>query len=98
MKPTPPSGPSISLPSITAAKKTKLKTSRQAWIDDNAAKTDSSTFAQSTRAELKTMIRSIEDRRVAIQLAADAEWPHTNPENATIRKEFGLSPRKPFRA
>ena len=86
------------LPGITAAKKTKLKTSRQAWIDANAVKTDSSTFAQSARAELKSMIRSIEDRRVAIQLAADAEWPHTNPENAAIRKEFRLSPRKPFQA
>jgi hypothetical protein len=50
------------------------------------------------RAELKTMIKSIEDRRVAIQLAADAEWPHIDPENAAIRKEFGLSPRTPFRA
>jgi hypothetical protein len=86
------------LPGITAAKKTKLKTLRQAWIDANATKTDSSTFAQRARAELKTMIKSIEDRRVAIQLAADAEWPHTNPQNAAIRKEFGLSPRTPFQA
>jgi membrane-associated HD superfamily phosphohydrolase len=86
------------LPGITAAKKAKLKTLRQAWIDANATKSDSSTFAQTARAELKTMIKSIEDRRVAIQLAADAEWPHTEPEHAAIRKEFGLSPRTPFRA
>jgi hypothetical protein len=35
---------------------------------------------------------------VAIQLAADAEWPHTDPQNAAIRKEFGLSPRTALRA
>jgi hypothetical protein len=84
------------LPGITAAKKTKLKTLRQAWIDANATKSDSSTFAQRARAELKTMIKSIDDRRVAIQLAADAEWPHNNPENAAIRKEFALSRGTPF--
>jgi hypothetical protein len=86
------------LPGISAAKKTKLKNLRQAWVNANAAKSDNSTFAQSARAELKTMIKSIEDRRVAIQLAADAEWPHTDPQNAAIRKEFSLSPRIPFRA
>ncbi len=86
------------LPGINGAKKTNLRTLRQAWIDANGAKTDSSTFARSARAELKTMIKWIEDRRVAIQLAADAEWPHTDPENAAIRKEFGLSPRKPLHA
>jgi len=41
------------------------------------------------------MLTSIDDRRTAIQLAADAEWPHTDPENAATRKEFGLPPRKP---
>jgi endonuclease YncB( thermonuclease family) len=86
------------LPGITAAKKTKLRTLRQAWIDANATKSDSSTFGQSARAELNTMIKSIEDRRMTIQLAADAEWPHTDLENAAIRKEFRLAPRRPFRA
>jgi hypothetical protein len=89
---------SDTLPGITAAKKTKLRGSRPTWIDANAEQTDSSTFAQSARSELKNMIKSIEDRRVAIQLAADAEWPHTDKENAALRKEFGLSPRAPLKA
>ena len=44
------------------------------------------------------MLKSIEDRQVAIQLAADAEWPHRDTAHAAIRKEFGLSPRKPLHA
>ena len=85
------------LPGITAAKVTKLKNLRVAWVIANNDQTASASAAQSTRAELKTLLKSIEDRRMAIQLAADAEWPHTDPENAAIRKEFGLPPRKPIK-
>jgi len=86
------------LPGITAAKVKKLGTLRQTWIDANAAQTDAATAAQNARAELRTMLQSIEDRRVAIQLAADAEWPHTDESNAAVRREFGLSPRLPYQA
>lgn len=89
---------SETLPGITAAKIKKLGNLRQTWIDAKATQTDSTTAAQSARAELKTMLKSIDDRKVAIQLAADAEWPHTDEEHAAIRKEFGLSPRKPLQA
>ena len=86
------------LPGITAAKVKKIGTLRQAWIDAKATRIDSSTAAQSARAELKTLLKSIQDRKVVIQLAADAEWPHADKENVAIRKEFGLSPRQPFQA
>ena len=86
------------LPVITTAKVKKLGTLRQGWIDAKAAQTDSSTAAQSARANLRTILKSIEDRRVAIQLAADAEWPHTDETHAAIRKEFGLSSSKPLQA
>jgi|ERR1051326_886617 hypothetical protein len=36
------------------------------------------------------------DRRITIQLAADAEWPYRKPENAGIRREFQLLPDRPF--
>ena len=87
---------SDTLPGITTGKVTKLKNLRAAWIAARATQTDSASAAQSTRAELKTLLKSIEDRKVAIQLAADAEWPHTDPENAALRKEFGLPTRKPL--
>ena len=67
-----------------------------AWIIANNDQTANGSAAQTTRAELKTLIKSIDDRKVAIQLAADAEWPHTTAENAATRKEFGLPPRRPF--
>ena len=86
------------LPGITAAKMKKLSTLRQGWITAKATQSDGISAAQRARAEFKTMLKSIEDRTVAIQLAADAEWPHTDEANAAVRKEFGLSPRKPFQA
>ncbi|HEY0551859.1 MAG TPA: hypothetical protein VGF13_19810, partial [Verrucomicrobiae bacterium] len=76
----------------------KLKNLRTSWIGSNKAQKDSVSAAQSARAELKTMLKSIEDRKVAIQLAADAEWPHADENNAAVRREFGLSPKKPFHA
>lgn len=48
------------------------------------------------RAELADMLTSIQDRKLGIQLAADAEWPHTDPENAGIRTKFGLHPKRPL--
>jgi hypothetical protein len=43
------------------------------------------------------MRTSIKYRTLVSQLIADAEWPHTEEEHAAIRKEFGLSPRCPFK-
>ena len=89
---------SDTLPGITAAKVTKLRNLRKGWVESRIPQTENITAAQTARAELKTMLKSIEDRQVAVQLAADAEWPHTDEVNAAIRKEFGLSPRQPLRA
>ncbi len=86
------------LPGITNAKVIELKDLRAAWITSNNIQKTNVSAAQSARAELKTMLKSIEDRKVAIQLAADAEWPHADESNAAVRREFGLSPRKPFHA
>ena len=71
---------------------------RTAWNDANATHSSTSSDAQETRAELKALIKSIEDRKVGIQLAADAEWPHRETEHAATRREFGLSPRAPLKA
>ncbi len=89
---------SDTLPGITPAKVTKLRNLRKGWVESRIPQTENSTAAQTARAELRTMLKSIEDRQVAIQLAADAEWPHTDEANAALRKEFGLSPRQPLRA
>jgi hypothetical protein len=89
---------SDTLPGITAAKVTRLKNQRAAWIAAHKAQGQSESDAQTARAELKTMLMSIDDRKVAIQLAADTQWPHSDAANAAIRREFGLSPKAAFLA
>lgn len=84
------------LPGITNTKVKALKTARTAWLNANAAQSTAASAAINSRAELKTMLKSIDDRRIAIQLAADAEWPHANQANAGIRKEFGLPANRPL--
>ena len=74
-----------------------LKAARQAWVDKNAEQTTHTTAALTARAEIKTMLKSIEDRRLAIQLAADAEWPHTDEMHVGIRKEFALAGKRPMK-
>ena len=52
--------------------------------------------ATTQREELKTMIKSITDRRITIQYAADGEWPYTNSAHAGVRREFHLPLNQPF--
>jgi hypothetical protein len=42
------------------------------------------------------LVKAIMDERIAVQYAADAEWPYTNKANAGIRREFFLPPDRPF--
>ena len=42
------------------------------------------------------MHNGVSDRRVAIQLAAAAEWPHAEEENHGVRKEFVLPLKQPM--
>ena len=86
------------LPGFTAAKIKSLTTQRQTWLDAHATQAEAETAAMTARAELKTMLKSITDRRIAVQLAADAEWSHTEETNAAIRKEFALSAKQPLKA
>lgn len=52
--------------------------------------------AVADRAARDAMIREINDRRMEIQFAADAEWPYTDPLNATARRAFHLPASRPF--
>jgi hypothetical protein len=78
------------LPGITAAKIAALTPLRTAYIATNSAQGGEQTQATGKRSEVETMLDSITDRRIGLQYAASAEWPHTNPANAAIRKEFYL--------
>ena len=89
---------SDTLPGFTTARVKALGTQRQTWLVAQSAQAEAETAAMSARAELKAMVKSIKDRKIAIQLAADAQWPHTDEENSGVRKEFSLSPRRPLAA
>ena len=57
------------LPGMTPAKLKALRTARQSWIDAHTAQTESKATALPHRAGLKDVLKSIKDRKVAIQLA-----------------------------
>ena len=84
------------LPGITPAKLKALRTARQAWIDAHTTQTESKATAVKHRAELKDAVKSIENRKVAIQLAADAQWPHSDGVNAGVRTQFALPTKRPL--
>jgi hypothetical protein len=83
------------LPGITPAKVKALEAARKAWMDATEAQSASQGAALEVRAEFKTLLKNVSDRRVAVQLAADAEWPHTEDEHNGVRKAFALPSRKP---
>jgi len=84
------------LPGIDAAKIANLKTLRDAYVGANAAQSDAQSKASRERDSIEADVKSITDRRVQIQLAADAEWPASSTSNAPIPREFQLPPDRPF--
>lgn len=84
------------LPGITAGKIAALGTLRTAYVNANATQGTEQSDATDERIELAAMLKSITDRRMTIQFAADAEWPYTTAANAGVRKEFKLPPGQPF--
>lgn len=84
------------LPGITPAKLTAAQQALQAYKDSNVTQTTAQGDASGSRVDLATLVRQIKDERIAVQLAADAEWPHTTPANIPIRVEFQLPTRSAF--
>ncbi len=94
------------LPGITLAKINALR----ALIDLPAAPVSAASSSSSSssptsivpeeavtdRAQRDAMIRGINDRRMEIQFAADAEWPYTDPAHATARRAFHLPRSRPY--
>ncbi len=87
---------SDTLPGITPVKVTNLKTLRKAYMDANVVQGGQQQEATGGRKTLAAQVQSITDRRIQIQYAAEAEWPHTDQANAGIRRAFFLPVNKPF--
>ncbi len=68
----------------------------QTYKNSNVAQTSTQGDAAGMRVDLTSVLRVINDERISLQLAADAEWPHTNPLNIPIRREFLLPTRSGF--
>lgn len=84
------------LPGVTAGQKTALADRRAAYVEANSAQTDAQSEATTARTDLGVLLKSITQRRMTIQFAADAEWPWHDPASAGVRKEFHLPAGQPF--
>jgi hypothetical protein len=84
------------LPGVTAAQKTALADRRADYVNANTTQSGAQSDATTARTALEAMLKSITQRRMTIQFAADAEWPWHDPASAGIRKEFHLPPGGPF--
>ncbi len=89
---------SDTLPGFTSGspKVANLTTLRTAYVNSKSPQMTARTAAVSDRKAVADLVKSITDRRIALQYAVDAEWPYSNPANAGIRTEFGLPPNRPF--
>ncbi len=85
------------LPGITPLKLGQAATILAEYKNIETAQSDAQSDATDSRSDLKTMVREITNVRIAIQLAADAEWPHGDPANAAERREFQLPPNRPLK-
>ena len=64
----------------------KNATLTQAEVDEETSR---------DRIERDKLVRKINSRRIAIQHAADALFPYTNPDHAPTRRRFALPPDRP---
>ena len=88
--------PADTLTGINADKITRLRTLLQSYNDTDAAQGSAGRSASDARKALEDQLDSINKRRRKIQFAADAEWPHTNDNNAATRRAFQLPPNRPY--
>lgn len=84
------------LPGVTNEQEAALAELRQDYVDANTAQTGAQSDATTARTELDALLKSLTQRRMTLQFAADAEWPWHDPASTGIRKEFHLPPGGPF--
>ena len=85
------------LPGITPAKLVAAAQARREYVNSGVAENAVIGEGQTVRALLETLRKRILEARGVIQYAADAEWPHTDPANVGVRKEFLLPPKSRFK-
>jgi hypothetical protein len=84
------------LPGVTEADKALLRARRDAWNAADSAQAQHRAAALATREEARALLKSITDRRIELQYAAEAAYPRTRSESAPHRAEFALPANRPF--
>ena len=84
------------LPKVTPAKRAELKTALDAYKATQTGQSGAIGTASGTRLDRDALVKQATACRMWLQFAADAEWPHTEPANTPIRKEFQLPATRPF--
>ena len=84
------------LPKITETKRAALKAALQTYKDTQTGQTAAIGQASGARIDRDALVEQATERRLWLQFAADAEWPHTNPANTPIRREFQLPATRAF--
>ncbi|HUJ08712.1 MAG TPA: hypothetical protein VL171_01680 [Verrucomicrobiae bacterium] len=85
-----------SLPGVTREKFAALKATREAYVAANNAQADVQSKATAERNGIDEDAKSINNRRVQIQFAVEAEWPADGNGYAPIRREFHLPVDRPL--
>ena len=84
------------LPKITETKRSALKAALQTYKATQTGQTGAIGQASGARIDRDSLVEQATERRLWLQFAADAEWPHTNPANTPIRREFQLPATRAF--
>ena len=84
------------LPKITETKRAALKAALQTYKDTQTGQSSAIGEASGTRIDRDSLVDQATERRLWLQFAADAEWPHTDPTNSPIRREFQLPANRAF--
>lgn len=84
------------LPKITETKRAALKAALTIYKNTQTDQTGAIGEATGTRIDRNSLVEQATERRMWIQFAADAEWPHTDPANTPIRREFQLPATRAF--
>jgi hypothetical protein len=84
------------LPKITDTKRAILKAALETYKATQTGQAGAIGEASGTRIDRNSLVEQATERRMWLQFAADAEWPHTEPANTPVRREFQLPATRAF--
>ena len=83
------------LPGLKPEKLAAAKTALTAWRTADQTQRKAVETQGKLVGQLEKKVAEINAKRRQIQLAADTAWPHTDPDNAAVRRAFKIPARQP---